>query len=226
LSQHIRGPTLRAQIRASIRAHNAQPYRPANVGGRARAVPRYILFLCLLASGGMVIGGRCLGGALSGRPQWGVGTWAATDGQGLPMWTPKGEPNGGRNWASISREVWTAKGAADFGRPPKRGWRWDVADHFGLTGRPTWTGLAVRRGGRWAAIVDLSGCPHWTKVGAPCGGMWAATVGPVGRLTWGQVDADCGSPLGRGWWPNVAVQMAGDGRRMWAGLGAHFGTAT
>lgn len=175
MSPHIRGPTLRAQNRASIRAHNAQPYRPANVGGRAQAVPRYILFLCPLASGEMVIGGRCLGGALSGRPPMG---------RVLLMWTPKGEPNGGRNWASISREVWTAKGVADFGRPPKRGWRWDVADHFGLTGRTTWTGLAVRHGGMWTAIVDLSGRPHWTGLGVDSGAKWTANVGPSGRGSW------------------------------------------
>lgn len=75
-----------------------------------------------------------------------------------------GEPNGGRNWTPISREVWTAKWVADFGRPPKRRWRWDVADHFGLTGRPTWTGLAVRRGGWWTEIVGLTGRPSWTEL--------------------------------------------------------------
>ena len=94
------------------------------------------------------------------------------------------------------------------GRPPKRRWRWDVAAHFSLTGRPTWTGLAVRRGGMWAAIVDLSGRPHWTKVGAQRGGEWATTLGLFGRPTWTGLDVDSGAR----WTANVGPS----GHRSWA----------
>lgn len=100
------------------------------------------------------------------------------------------------------------------GRPPKRRWRWDVADHFSLTGRPTWTGLAVRRGGMWAAIVDLSGRPHWTKVGAQRGGEWATTLGLFGRPTWTGLDVDSGAR----WTANVGPSGRGSWQPTWTGM--------
>ena len=140
-------------------------------------------------------GGRCTRHARSGRP---MGS-RIVDGLGCRLWTP------------ISRETWTAKGAADIGRPPNRAWKRDVADHRALIGRPTWTGVVARHGRGWAAVVGLSGRPHWTSVAVRSGRRWTL----IGRPSWTGVG--CRSGL---IWPSTLDER---GRPYWTGLAAHVG---
>ena len=119
----------------------------------------------------------------------------------------------------ISRKMWTAKGAADIGRPPNRAWKQDVANHWALIGRPTWTGVVARRGQEWAAVVGLSGRPHWTNVVARIGRDWLPMLGEYGRPN--------GAALGGHLYAIWAATWSGGGRR-WTHvkLGGHMRVMT
>ena len=136
-----------------------------------------------------------LGCGMSGRP---MGS-RIVDGLGCILWPP------------ISRETWTAKGTADVGRPPNRAWKRDVADHWALIGRPTWTGVVARHGRGWASNMALSGRPHWTSVAVRSGRRWTL----IGRPSWTGVG--CRSGL---IWPSTLDER---GRPYWTGLAAHVG---
>lgn len=129
-------------------------------------------------------------------------------GRGLPMWTPNGEPNGGRNWSPTTHEVDGQKargvpmGCRSLDGHLTARWRW--------TWSRKWKPLTARVGRTGPAMVDGDGRNR------------GAIVDGDGGLTWSQVDADRGRPAGRRWWPNLVGQVVGSGRRTWGQVDAEW----
>ena len=162
----IRGPTMRAQNRASIRAHNAgAPIARAMWAGACWGVPRYSLFLCPLASRRMVIKtaqGRGWGCNVGGHPS---------------QWTPNREPNCGRPPRRSGRPM-GSRNVVGIGRPIARRWGPKM-----LGGRPK---------GQRKLDGHLTARWRWTGPGfvaAPNREGWTARGGGDGRRSWGQVAA-------------------------------------
>lgn len=215
LSPHIRGPTSRAQNRASIRAHNARPFRPANMDGRTRGIPpiqSVFVPACVTKDGNQDRDARGLGDA----------------------WTPNGEPSCGRNWTPIRMRVKARNvcgfplGCRKLGGHLTARWRWTGAGIVAAPNRESWT---ARWAGGETRMVEPSGGltweARWTEVGAERGAKWAQIVGLDGRPTldghltaqWAATKPMRGRPLmGAQNWAGAGRPTRGGRGRSWAGV--------
>ena len=185
----------------------------------------------------MVIGGRYLCVALSGRP---MGS-RIVDGHRWCDGCRRGRPMGSRSWTA-THGGWSPNGLPYFGRPREGSAFLDA--HLNAGGSGTWPAtapyLAVHIGRRWSPNVNGGVLPRWAYLAVHVGRGWASRLGEGGGLTWAEVGCHGGliwpstlDGVGHPGWARVVAQrgprwtlnVGGDGGPFLGGhLTAHWPT--